>query len=47
MKLLTDLLSTGYGLLSVATIAFVLGMCVFFYFYIKRMVEKDTKNAKK
>jgi len=45
MKLLTDLLSTDYGLQSVAVIAFVLVMVVFFSVYFKRHMDQDSKNA--
>jgi uncharacterized membrane protein len=45
MKLLTNLLSTDYGIQSVAVIAFVLGMCVFFYLFFKRKMNEDAKNA--
>ncbi|MBZ4200410.1 MAG: DUF3149 domain-containing protein [Methylotenera sp.] len=45
MKLLTDLLSTDYGLQSVAVIAFVLVMVVFFFVYFKRHMDQDAKNA--
>ncbi len=45
MKLLTDLLSTDYGLQSVGVIAFVLGMVVFFAAYFKRKIAEDAKNA--
>lgn len=45
MKLLTDLLSTDYGLQSVAVIAFVLVMVVFFSVYFKRHMDQDAKDA--
>ncbi len=45
MKLLTDLLSTDYGLQSVAVIGFVLVMVVFFSVYFKRHMDQDAKNA--
>jgi hypothetical protein len=45
MKALSDLFSTDYGLMSVAVIAFMLGMGVWFGFYFKRHMEEDTKNA--
>ncbi|CAN1519951.1 MAG: DUF3149 domain-containing protein [Sulfuritalea sp.] len=45
MKLLSDLLSTDYGLQSVAVIAFVLGMVVFFSVFIKRHMDADAKKA--
>jgi hypothetical protein len=45
MKLLSDLLSTDYGLQSVAVIAFALVMVVFFSLYFKRHMDQDAKNA--
>lgn len=45
MKLLTDLFSTDYGLMSVAGISFMLGMAVWFARYFKRHIEEDTKKA--
>lgn len=45
MKLITNLLSTDYGLQSLAVIVFVLGMVVWFAFYFKRKIEEDAKNA--
>ena len=45
MKLLSDLLSTDYGLQSVAVIAFVLVLVVFFSLYFKRHMDQDAKNA--
>jgi hypothetical protein len=45
MKLLSDLLSTDYGLQSVAVITFVLVMVVFFSVYFKRHMDQDAKNA--
>jgi hypothetical protein len=45
MKLLTDLLSTDYGLQSLAVIAIVLVMVVFFSVYFKRHMDQDAKNA--
>lgn len=45
MKLMTDLLTTDYGLMSVAVIAFMLGMGVWFRAYFKRHMEEDAKNA--
>lgn len=47
MKLLTNLLSTDYGLQSIAVIVFILGMFVWFGLYFKRHIEEDTKNAEK
>ena len=45
VKLLTDLFSTAYGLQSLAVIAFVLVMVVFFSVYFKRHMDQDAKNA--
>ncbi|MDZ4141294.1 MAG: DUF3149 domain-containing protein [Methylotenera sp.] len=45
MKLLTHLLSSDYGLMSLAVIVFILGMCVWFYVYFKRKMNEDAKNA--
>ena len=45
MKLLSNLLSTDYGLTSLAVIVFVLGMSVFFYSFFKRKMEEDAKSA--
>jgi hypothetical protein len=47
MKLLTDLFSTDYGLMSIIGIAFMMGMGVFFVrLFMGKMVE-DAKNAGK
>lgn len=45
MKALSDLFSTDYGLMSVAGIAFMLGMGVWFYRYFMRKMDEDAKNA--
>jgi hypothetical protein len=45
MKLLTDLLSSDYGLMSLAVIAFVIIMSIFFYSFFKRKMAEDAKNA--
>ncbi len=45
MKALTDLFSTDYGLMSVAGIAFMIGMGVWFLFFFKRKMAEDAKNA--
>jgi hypothetical protein len=45
MKLLTDLFTTDYGLMSVAGIAFMLGMAVWFRMFFKRKMDEDAKNA--
>jgi hypothetical protein len=45
MKLLTDLLTTDYGLMSLAVIAFTLGMAVWFRVFFKRKMAEDAKRA--
>lgn len=45
MKLLTDLFSTDYGLMSISGIAFMLGMGVFFLRFFKRKMEEDATTA--
>jgi hypothetical protein len=45
MKLLTDLFSTDYGLLSLGSIVFTLGMGVFFFLYFKRKMREDAQRA--
>jgi hypothetical protein len=45
MKLLSNLLTTDYGLLSIAVIVFVLGMTVWFARYFKRHMDEDARNA--
>lgn len=45
MKALTDLFTTDYGLMSVAGIAFMVGMAVWFRLYFKRKMEEDAKAA--
>lgn len=45
MKALSDLFSTDYGLMSVAGIAFMIGMGVWFYRYFMRKMDEDAKNA--
>ena len=45
MKMLTDLFTTDYGLMSVAVIAFMLGMAVWFRAFFKRKMDEDAKNA--
>jgi len=41
MKLLTDLLSTDYGLMSIAGISFMICMALFFIFYFKRKMNSE------
>jgi hypothetical protein len=45
MKLLTDLFSTDYGLMSISGIVFMLGMGVFFLRFFARKMEEDGKAA--
>ena len=45
MKMLVDLFTTDYGLMSVGVIAFMLGMAVWFRAFFKRKMDEDAKNA--
>lgn len=45
MKILIDLFSTDYGLMSLAVIVFMLGMGVWFRAFFKRKMKEDAKNA--
>lgn len=45
MKLLSNLLSTDYGLTSFGVIVFVLGMSIFFYSFFKHKMDEDAKRA--
>ena len=45
MKLLTDLFSTDYGLMSIAVIAFMLVMAAWFGAFFKRKMNEDARNA--
>lgn len=45
MKALSDLFSTDYGLMTVAGIAFMLGMGVWFVRYFLRKMDEDSKAA--
>lgn len=45
MKALSDLFSTDYGLMSVAGIAFMIGMMAWLIQYAKRKIAEDTKAA--
>lgn len=47
MKLLTDLFSTDYGLMSIAGIFFMIGMGVFFLRLFLGKMDEDAKNADK
>lgn len=44
--LITNLLSSDYGLMSLAVILFVIGMSVWFYGFFKRKMDEDAANAK-
>ena len=47
MKLLTDLLTTDYGLMSLAVIVFMLGMAVWFRaFFVRKMDEEAGKSGR-
>jgi hypothetical protein len=46
MKMLIDLFSTDYGLMSVAVIVFMLGMAVWFrLFFVRKMREDEAASA--
>lgn len=45
MKLLTDLFSTDYGLMSISGIVFMLGMGVFFLRFFSRKMNEDARKA--
>ena len=45
MKLLTDLFSTDYGLMSITGIIFMLGMGVFFMRFFRRKMDEDASHA--
>ena len=45
MKLLTDLFTTDYGLMSVTGIVLMLGMCVFFICLFTRKMNEDARAA--
>jgi hypothetical protein len=47
MSLWSTLFFTDYGFQSVAVIAFILGMFVWFGFYFKRHIDEDEKRSKK
>ena len=46
MKLLTDLISTDYGLMSLGVIAFVLVMGVWFWMFFTRKMNESTPDQK-
>lgn len=45
MKLLTDLFTTDYGLMSIIGIGFMMGMGVFFIRLFNRKMNEDAKSA--
>ena len=45
MKLLTDLFSTDYGLMSISGIIFMLGMGVFFVRFFTRKMNEDAPHV--
>jgi biotin transporter BioY len=47
MKLISDLFSTDYGLMSISGIIFMLGMGVFFLRFFKRKMAEDEAAAAK
>lgn len=47
MQLWKTLFSTDYGIQSIAVIAFILGMVVWFALFFKRHMDEDEKRAKK
>jgi predicted RND superfamily exporter protein len=47
MRALTDFLTTDYGLLSAAVIAFTLGMGVFYVSFFLRHIREDTERAER
>ena len=44
MKLIHDLFTTDYGIMSISGIAFMLGMGVFFIRYFKRKMDESDGN---
>lgn len=47
MKLLTDLFTTDYGIMSISGIIFMIGMAGYFAWYFNhKMNESQDKNAK-
>jgi Protein of unknown function (DUF3149) len=45
MKILLDLFTTDYGLMSAAVIVFTLGMAVWFRAFFKRHMDEDARKA--
>lgn len=46
MKILKDLFSTDYGLMSITGIAFMICMGIFYVRYFLRKMDEDARNAK-
>lgn len=46
MKLLTDLFSTDYGLMSLGVIAFTLVMAVWFWAFFRRKMNESVPDQK-
>lgn len=48
MKAIADLFSTDYGLFSIAGIAFMIGMAIWFYrFFNRKMAESERAERSK
>jgi hypothetical protein len=47
MKLLTDLFTTDYGIMSISGIAFMMGMAVFFIWYFNHKMNEAEGQAGK
>ena len=45
MKLLTDLFTTDYGLMSIGSIGFMLGMAVYFLWYFKHKMNEAAGDS--
>jgi len=45
MKLFTDLVSTPYGLMSLGSIVFTIGMGIWFVRHFMRKIREDSKKA--
>lgn len=45
--LIANLLSSDYGLMSLAVILFVIGMSVWFYGFFKRKMDEDARNSQR
>jgi hypothetical protein len=47
MKLLTDLFTTDYGIMSISGIAFMMGMAVFFIWYFNHKMNEAAGDSSK